>query len=392
MSRDLDEHDDLEVVLVDGPGAESTRTVELRPRRRGRELLLVAAAVAVVGGVGLLGDGGDDIAATPTTTSTRRAEARPERERPRTTTTRRATTTTWPQFEAGTGPLLPGAPTSTHIGVISGSGSVTIVDLDSGDRCETLPSRQGVWGSWNHQTPSGHLLVQTAGGIIAIDRACAMTPLSVDVADAYVAAGNADRVWLTSHAGHSLQEVVLPGGEATGRTVEVPRFNIATVFAAGDDVVVAAAGDMTLIDPDTRARRSLGVGQPLATHGDVLAFSTCPEARCRLGLMNVRTGRRRLLGEVEPAPWSPSTFSGDGRYLLVSVAGRRSDQPIGAIVDTRAGSARLLDSPVQLGVFTADSRWLIAGTDGRLEAYRVDEAVPAVPLEDLSGAQSLALL
>lgn len=390
----MDEDDDLEVVLVDGPGAASTRTIELRPRRRGRELLLVGVAVAVVGGIGLLGDGGEDgIAAAPTTTSTRRSVSTSGPERERTTSTRRSTTTTtWPQFHAGTGPLLPGGPTSTHIGMISGSGTVTIVDLDTGDRCETLPSRQGAWGSWGHQAPTGHLLVQTGAGIIAVDRDCAMAPLSVDVADEYVAAAAGDRVWLTSHDGARLHEIALPGGNETGRTVDVPPFNMGMVLAAGDNLVIAAAGDMTLIDPDTGARRSLGAGQPLATQGDVLAFATCPEARCRLGIMDVRTGTRRLLGDVQPVLWSSSAFSPDGRFLLVPVAGARREVPVGAILDTRTGSARELDAPVDQGVFTADSRWLIAVTGDRLQAHRVDEREPGIWLEGVNGAQSLVRL
>lgn len=382
---------DLEVELVDEP---ETRTVEVGPRRRWRELVLAVVAVSAVVGVGLIDSGGDDddVGSAPTTTTTNKPS------RTRITTHRQAlasrstTTTSWPQREAGEGPLLPGGPTATAIGVISGSGRVKVVDLDTGDRCETQPAGQGVWMPWGLRSGPGRMLVQTPEALLAIDRTCAIVSLAANVGDLYLAAISDDSVWLAGGNSPYLNEVRLSDGEPTGRTVEIPRFNTATAVAVGDDILLSAMGDLTLVDPDTGERTALGTGMLLAVHDTTVAYSSCPKARCQLGLLDVTTGQRRIVAGVEPTGWHTSSFSADGRLLQVPVAGSRSDQPVAAIVNPASGIVRIVDEPVQQAVFTTDNQWMIATTNSGTTAYRVDGTTDDVELDDLRSGQGIVAL
>jgi hypothetical protein len=397
--------DDLEVELVDAPEP-GTRTVELRPRRRSRELLLVLAAVGVVAGVGLVGDGGDeDAQAAPTTTSTRRGvpgtqeqdDARTSTTRrrpPRSTTTRGPTTTvSWPQRTPGTGPILPGEAVGTSVGVINARGQVIVIDLDTGDRCETEPERDGVWAPWSFPT-LGRMFVQAGATMQAIDEQCAMTAIEVDGSNTYASTWTEHTVWvMTGDSQQSVYEISIDTGKRTGREVALPRFNGAMVVAIGDDLVLGTAGSMTLVDPDTDERTDLGTGNPLAAHGTRLAFYACPESRCRLGILDIATGERHLLDTIEPVSWDTSVFSPNGRYLRTSVPGEREGEPSPALVDLETGTVRVLESVVYGAQFTPDSQWLIGIENARVIAVKVDGTVPNIEIApDIRDVQNLSLL
>lgn len=382
--------------LVDDAGP-TARTVELRPRRRGRELVLVVAAIAAVVGVGLVGgDDDEDAAAAPTTTTTRaRTTTTREPELTQPTTTRRpTTTTTWPQLEAGTAPLLPGAGPDVRLAVLHGNGIVTVAALDTGDRCRMLLSRNGAYVPWEVTLPADGILAQTDTTIHVVDRACAARVL-FEVRDAYPVAAGADRVWLGSGGdGQHLVEHALPSGAPTGRTYDLPRHTFTTVVALGDDLVVGASGEMTVVDPSTDERRSLGPGTPLAAHGTRLALLECPELRCRLAVLDVASGERRTYADIAPGAWDRSHFSADGRVLRVPVAGRDEYQPSTAVVDLETGAARVFDEPLMRTAFTPDGRWLVgqAGS-GELVAHDLLGGAGRVALlPEIRDVQGFALL
>lgn len=391
MRRDRDERDDLEVVLVDHRDAPSTRTVELRSRGRGRELLLVVAAIAAVVGVGLIGDAGDDGAtATPTTTSTKRTTTT----EPGSTTSRAPrTTTTWPQHEMGTGALLPEVPTGLHLATLDGSGVVTVIDVSTGDRCRNRVANDGGWMVWNVPAIAGRLLVQTGSGSIGVDRSCGVHELGVNMEHGYPAAADADRVWMGPHEGGQLVEHRLPSGERTGRTVDLPRFGGPNAVVVGDRLVIGMQGEMTLVDPDTDERRDLGAGTPLASHDNLVAVTTCPKLECRLGLIDVDTGSRRILRGVTPTAWDQPVFSADGRLLRVPVEGTSREQPASAVVDLETGSVRVIDVMLNGAQFTSDNRWLLGLVNGDIVAYSlVDEDVKVSLAPELNSIQGFALL
>lgn len=400
-----EDHDEIvPVARLDEPeGPSSTRVVELTPRRRGRELALIVVAVAVVIGVGLVDDGGgEDVSAEPTTTSTRKPST--TREKPTSTTQRRAktsstsrpstTTTAWPQHRTGAGPLLPDAPTRLFVGALSGNGMVTVLDVDTGDRCRTMPSRDGSWMVWNVPTVADRMLVQTSEGSVGIDRECATSKLGVNLEQGYPSAASHDRLWMASgDSSEHLAEHALPSGEATGRTVELPRFGGAVTVIVGDDLVLGMMGDMTLLDPSTDERRALGSGMPLAAHEALVAFIACPEMRCRLGFLDVTTGARRLIDGVEPTTWDPATFSRDGRLLRVPVAARDGDLPASAVVDVATGEMRVIDEPLHSPQISPDNRWLVGIADGKVVARSLDDRQLHIVLTpELSEVQGLALL
>lgn len=390
MRRDRDERDDVEVVLVDDPNAPSARTVELRSRGRGRELLLVVVAIAAVVGVGLIGDAGDDSATATPTTSTKRTTTT---ERGSTTSRAPTTTTTWPQHEIGTGALLPDVPTGLHLAALDGNGVVTIIDVGTGDRCRNRVATDGGWMVWNVPTVAGRLLVQTGAGSIGVDRSCGVHELGVNMEHGYPAAAGADRVWMGPHEGGALVEHRLPDGERTGRTVDLPRFGGPNAVVVGDRLVIGLQGEMTLVDPDTDERRDLGAGTPLTSHGNLVAVTICPKLECRLALIDVDTGSRRILRGVSPTAWDQPVFSADGRLLRVPVEGTSREQPASAVVDLETGSVRVIDVMLNGAQFTSDNRWLLGMVNGEIVAYSlVEQNVNVVLAPDLNAVQGFALL
>lgn len=288
--------------------------------------------------------------------------------------------------------MLPGDLTHSRVGVIDGLGLVHVIDLDTGDRCTTRPSVNGAWMPWTFRTP-GRIVVHGDEGMLAIDSQCAMTPVDFNGIDnSYAAAWTDETVWLSvGNTEQVLTEVWLDTGTPTGREVALPPYNGAQAVAIGDDIVLGVAGTMTLVDPDTDERTDLGNGNPLAVHGDLLAFATCPQARCRLGLLDLGTGERHLIDDVQPIAWDQAVFSADGRFLRVAVPGEHEEQPASAIVDLVTGVVRVIDTGVYNLQFTPNGQWLLGIENGRAVAVKVDGTVPNVEI-DQSQIQNLALL
>ena len=391
-----DRRDDIPVVRVDSePYRVTTTTVDsIPPRRRRRELALVAAVVAVVGGVGLLGDGSDrpeDAAAATTTTTERRTSTTVRR-----TTTRvvpgSTTTTSWPKPLAGSGPLLPGPPTGTRVAIVHSSGRVSVRDLDTGAGCTTDPPGTGLWQPL--QAPARRwLLAQTDRSLLAIDAECAVTDLDVGAdGDAYPVAATTSAVWLLRDTSGTaeVREHALDTGDATGRTVQIPAYAGANVVAAGERLVIAVHGDMTLVDPATGRRRSLGSGMPVAATADALALVSCRNLECHLALADLDTGDRRRLADGPWVAWEPGAFSPDGRQLRASLAST-GDEPVPVLVDVASGDVRRLPAGLWGTSFTADGAWLIGQHNGRASAFRVDGEGEVVDL-DLADVSGLALL
>jgi hypothetical protein len=204
---------------------------------------------------------------------------------------------------------------------------------------------------------------------------------------------DAGRVWMGSDQGDELVEQRLPSGERTGRTVDLPRFGGPTVVVvAGDDVVIGLQGEMTLVDPTIGTRRDLGVGTPLASNGKVVAFMSCPELECRLGLVDVISGSRRTVGDVVPTQWEQPVFSRDGRLLRVAVEGSNREQPASAVVDLETGSVRVFDVMLNGSQITPDNRWLVGMVDSEIVAYDLESAAMQLVLAEDLNAVGFALL
>jgi hypothetical protein len=404
-TRSSDE--EVDVFLVDAPPT-ATTTITLgddtRRRRRWPELGLVAIGIAVVIGVGLLGGGDDDVAATPDPTTTVKhrptTTTRPHR---RTTTTQPSrfttttvrpttTTTTWPQVAAGTGPLLPGPPTGTVVGVIGDDGIVTMIDLDTGNTCRNRVSSNGAWVPWNAQSFVGPLLVQTQGGSLAVGGMCDVAEVDASLTNGWLATSSETSFWVGGSS-TTMIEYDIAALTPSGRELELPRFSGATVVAVGRDLVVSVSGELTFVDPSTDERRDLGTGTPLAGVGRTVAVSTCPELRCHLELVDVDTGQRRAVSAVQPATWYQAAFSHDGRQLLLSVPGDNEEQPDLAVVDVTTGKVIGLGHELQFAAFTLDDRWLIGNQMGSLVAIAVDGTGVNVHLDDVvRNVQGLAIV
>jgi hypothetical protein len=406
--------EDVDVFLVDAPPTAPPNTVVLgqdtRRRRRWPELGLVLVGVAVVVGVGLLGGGDDGVEAAPKTSSTV-TRPRPTTTRPhhRTTTTqpgrfttttvrRTTTTTTWPQYVAGTGPLLPGQPTGTLLGAVDGMGVITMLDLDTGDSCRTMVDRSNTYSPWGVQAMVGPVVVQSGSGTYVIDESCAAHRAAFDLNSSWLAASSGDTLWMGGGGGNTVfEEVSRTTYERTGRSFRPPPYSNVSLVAVGRDLVVSAGGEVALVDPDTDERRSLGTGRPIAARGRTVALVSCPELRCSLVLLDVDTGHRTVYETVHPVEWSQAAFSPDGTRLLLSVPVRDSsgyeDQPDTAIVDLGSGAITRFGNQIQGGVFTTDGRWLLTIEQSRVGARALDGSGVTVLLPDaLRNVQALAVV
>lgn len=401
--RSRDDDEEVPVVLVeDGVPRVTTTEVELdRPRRPRRELLLVVLAVAVVAGVGLVGggDGTEDPqdAATPATTARRgpRTESVEEYRATSTTTRpRRATSSTTStmlvRLLSGSGPLLPGDPTRTTIGFTDSAGVATIVDLDTGDRCQVQVSTRDTW-PWSGRE-SETFWVQAEERIVEVDHGCGVTERTTEFYGGWPSMITGDTIWVVDREGATVHEQLLRTSESTGRSFTVPRFSQVTMAAVDGGLVVSANGDMTLIGFRARELRSLGTGTVLAGRDRRVVFSACPALECEVGVLDVDTGDRRQLAATDAIPSDAPSISPDGRYVRVSTQRESSVMPTTLVLDLERGGT-VLETELEQPVFTDDSQWLVGIERGDLAVVSIDGTYPQIPI-DVSGhtVRTLAVL
>jgi hypothetical protein len=396
--RARSDDEDVPVTLLDDdriPPTITTAEVALdRPRRPRRELLLVVLAIAVVAGVGLVGgggDGGDPQTATPPTTERRRPRTESIEEFKATSTTTRprpprTTTTSTVERLSGQAPLLPDL-TGTTLGLLDNSGGVTVLDLDTGDRCRTVPARSGAWIPWSTGIELTTMIVQGQGGLHAVDRDCGSIELGTGAASGWPATVTGTTMWVVDNDDQSsISEVSLLTGDATGRVIAIPAFNGVQAAGAPGALVLGVSGSMTYVDLTSDDRRDLGPGVPLGLRDDVLLYSSCPQLACHVATLDIDSGERRVIGDIEGVmPWESAAFSPDGRYARVSVPHDDINRgPTATVIDLRSGRV-VQRTDMQGGVFSRDGRWLIGIANGNLSAVAIDG--DGAPLElDIPGA------
>lgn len=368
--------DDVPVVLVDDDEhvRVTTRAVEIgRPRKRWREVALLVAIGLVIAAVGILGSDGedeeDDAVAAPTTTSTTARVRRSTTSRvPRPTTT-----TSWPQLVAGTGPLLTSA-TGSAVLTVDGRGLVTVLDLDTGDRCTTDPPGSGGWLPTTAALPGDVAILQTEERLLLVDRHCEVREVGV-VSQTWPSALTSEGLWTMDEPEGDLVEWSLETGERTGRSFEISPFVGPAVIAAGTRLVASVGGEMSLLDPADGSVRDLGTGMPVAANDTTLAAVRCPRLDCHLEVIDIASGSSRVVGgdEWAPVPWDQGAFSPDGRYLRTSahVAGNEYG-PVPAIVDLETDTVKTYELDFTAFAFTYEGGWTIATDRGRLLAFRAD--------------------
>lgn len=386
--------EELPVVLLDDDGARgvtTTASVELGgappPRRRRKQAAGVAAAALVVVTLAFLGggdDAGTDEADTTTETTPRSSRRETGEELRRTSTTGRpprfTTTTVSPVLLSGTGPLLPGLPSGTTIGIVDSAGVATIIDLDTGSGCSVKVTSADAWGPWGSRAlPT--LWVQGPSGVSEVDPTCEVSRQS-GLGRGWPAAVAGASMWVGEGDGGRLREVSLETHEPTGRAVDVPRFAQMTLAAVDGGLVVGANGDMTFVDLGTGERTPLGAGMVLAGHRRSVIYTSCPALRCNVSVREVDGGEPRVLAEMEIMPWEPAAVSPDGRFVaLPSYDG--TGRPSAVVLDVRRGGV-VLESSLEQVVFTDDSRWLLGVEIDDLVAVPLDRSGERVPIE-LSG-------
>jgi hypothetical protein len=370
MSGRSDDEPLLVEILDDSPAA---TTVHLQRRgRRWKEVVLLAVVVAGIAGVGLMGDGDEpEAAAHPTTT-----------DRPSTTSTTTehtqltvrhipapTTTTSWPQVVHGTGPMLP-TRTNTYVLTTSGSGYVSVLDVDTGDECTNDPAGSNAWSGNVFGELDGAGLIQTEEGWTRVDARCGVRTIE-PAGDAWPTAFGRNTFWLYENTGAFLAE--MSGFGRTGREVHV-RADQGGVISTDSGLVIGAGGLMTLVDADTGARTDLGPGNPVAAVGNDLVFITCPLLDCRMSVMDVRDGRARRIDTDRATTfnaWSSGIISNDGRF--VGIMATSDDGPLmrPTIIELRSGKTTHLPGDAFLG-FSADGAWAFAVQNGQVIGSSID--------------------
>jgi len=209
---------------------------------------------------------------------------------------------------------------------------------------------------------------------------------SLDPAEILTASPAPGRVWLGSRSGTGGDRLALrevdPRARITGRRVTLPAMS--WVQAVIDDGVVVVRGTrIVLVEPDRRV--NLGAGWPLAAAGSRLAW--CPEGCRRIRVWSSGTTRTfEPPAAIRPEPGGNAAFSPDGRRLALTVNGRGRERA--AVVDLESGRWRLVPGGRLAGygalAWSPSGRWLYFSRGSRVLASR-GGAEPAVRLPIRTG-------
>lgn len=362
--------------------------VEVGPpagRRRWRDAAVLLAAVALVAGIGLTGDGGTETAdADPTTSTTRR------RRPPRAPRTPRITTTTVPvgipRAVPGTGPVLDG-PTGSAVAFAGHDSEVTVLDLDSGGRCEVGLGRGT--GAWVQRTDGIEALVH-ADGPMAVAADCSLRPLPAREAQEIFPTGDPDRYWSVEWGPGGMRLVEVDGeGTPVAEAIPLPGSNGAVRLVDGG-VVVDVFGSATFIDRRSHTDRHLGHGTAIAAARDRIVLVECEGLRCDVVVRDLRGRELARVEHLQPTPgWEAAALSPDDRLLAVLVT-QATELPWVTVVDLATGARHALvrthGGPI---AFTADGRYVVTTTGAGVVAAPVAGGEPTLLAP---GAQSFVVL
>ncbi|MCU1488125.1 MAG: hypothetical protein JWN67_4871 [Actinomycetia bacterium] len=320
----------------------------------------LGAVVAVILAIGILGDrGAKGDRPAPTTTSTTVAPATGPRPDP---------TSTVPPGPVVLGPTL-AEPTGTSL-LVLGTSTPRLLDLDTG----TLHEVTGASGFDAVGLRGGFVLTDPNGlGFLPADG----SPVRAFDADSRrlqgrVASSDPDRVWLATESddGGLLAREYDAGGRSTGRQLSLPRS--ATIEEAVDDgLVVSQAGSLTFVDATDGRGHDLGRGNVVAAKGRTLARLTCVVLRCRLELVDVRTGRATPVDDLPPAAQGFGTFSPAGRWLAVTLIGG-NERAFLVVIDVVGHRLGTTIGDGDAFAFASDDVLVVAARDG-LRSYQLPE-------------------
>jgi hypothetical protein len=365
------------------------------PPKRGRPrwvdgLGLTAVVLGMVA-VGVLGDRGSRDDGPPATSST-------------TTSTVATTTAPLPPPSTTTtvrfAPLA--TPTRTRLLLLqAGSRSSVVVDVDAGT---SQPAPSAITGVDGVGTTAG--LLGLRNGVLSLVR------LSADLrttqtegrplpAREYVLAPvGRSGAWVTAQDGvEVVTDLVGPDGTDTGKVIRLrPQAFVAAGFP--DGVVVDQGGSLTWV-PVTGRPRPLGNGSVFGAGDGRIVRNSCVELRCRLDVVEVRTGAARPvtgIPEVQASarPVAGSAVGGDGTWVVAAGFDAADGYAFVFTVDLRTGAARVLNRGGAGFVATAvEGPWVFQVDDVRhaLVAYdhRTGDEVVVRSLDDLDVTGLVAL-
>jgi hypothetical protein len=334
------------------------------PPRKGRPRWVDAAGlgavVAVILGIGILGDrGSKDDRPSPTTTSTTVAPVTGPRLKP-TTTVRSGTVVLGPALARPSGVSL----------LVLGTSTPRLLDLDTG----TLRDVGGASGFDAVGLRGGFVLVDQNGlGFLPADG----SPVRAFDADSRrlqgrVASSDPDRVWLAteSDGGGLVAREYDPRGRSTGRQLFLP-LSATIVGAVEDGLVVSQAGSLTFVDAADGRGHDLGRGTVVAARGHTLARLTCVVLRCRLELVDVRTGRATTVENVAAAAQGFGTFSPDGRWLAATLV-TGNERAFLVVIDVVGHRLGTTIGEGDAFAFASDDTLMVAARAG-LRSYHLPE-------------------
>jgi hypothetical protein len=356
------------------------------PKRRPRWLDAAGLAAVVAGilAIGVLGDRGSRDEAPPTTTTTTTPAVQP----------RPGPAIVEPAPRVTTAPIAVGRTLAEDTGttlLVLGQSTPRLFDVDAGVLREvpaaTSSDAVGVRGGFVLSNPNG-LSTLAANGT-------EVRPFDAEglrLGGQVVAAG-ADRVWVTTQSddgGLSARELGTDG-RPTGRQLSLPR-NVTVEGATDDGLVVSQVGSVTFVDADGGSGRDLGAGMVVAVGPRTVARLGCHVLRCRLELVDVRTGRSQLVEDLPAVARARGAFSPSGRWLAakVEVGNDRSFLVVIDVVGHRAGPGIEDGDAFAFAGRAAHHDVLFVAGSSRLVAYDLPDATPhAFPDLVLPTAQRL---
>ncbi|MCU1373432.1 MAG: hypothetical protein JWO68_718 [Actinomycetia bacterium] len=326
----------------------------------------LAAVVGVILAVGVLGDRGSRHPAAPAPTTTSTTTSAFDRGTPyeRTTTTEPPSTTTTIVR------LSPALPFPTHAVLLlnNGSGLPLLVDVDAATATRVSSATWGAVAVGNQFVLPGEGSFQV---LPASGRPATTVEASMTAGPQQLLASGPGTFWSSRNGPGEVQMTELDlAGRSTGRKVTVPAgAYVAGVVDAG--LVVAHHGSLTLIEVASGRPRDLGTGEVVAARGQRIARQRCLLLRCRLELVDTRTGRSRPIPGLATVNGylSRGAFSADGRWLAYTLTDENGERLTAVAIDGgRTRTTEPSGSTVPLA-FSPDGSVLFSVTGTQLCAW-----------------------
>lgn len=378
------------------------------PRQRSRALPLVVAvaAVAAIAASVVLRSGTEPSRLTVGPTAAPAADATTDVVDPGDLTSERLPPVETTKVEAGSGPLLPGAPDLTI--VAADDTGLQLLDTDTGD-LRRIAIRRPAMASLTETlfTVGGAIVVDADVDVVALPRDT-VRPTRLAAHHRAVPTVDDDSVWVfdapTPYVSGTASRIGLDG--TVHDQIRVPAIAEPLVGTAAG-LLVTAPGAVTLVSGDGQ-RRPVAPGVAVASDGRRLAWLQCTnDLSCTVNIGTVDDPdqvRTTLGSDVLPAgvfDLPTGTFSPDGSLLALPLYASRTSRGVEdvtiSIIDTATGievrrlagsTSTPFDAP---SAWSPDSAWLVFVSGSDIRAWSAADGRTVAITADLRPVRALTV-